>query len=121
VCLSASADFFTSGEQSALEGDKNYIHLNYQLEGKFQAQVKDVLLDCRQGDTNMVSFEGEMFYPLNSENNWNITTMIVPEVLYELAGEELVGRENESKSCDSNKNRANEINQLTNHFDRGVL
>ena len=91
VCLSASADLPASGAQTAFEGDNKFIHLNFQLEGRFQAQVKDVLLDCRQGDINMGFSEGEMFYPLHVENYRNLAIMIMPEVLHELAGEELAG------------------------------
>lgn len=91
VCLSTSADLPASGEQTAFEGDNEYIHLNCQLEGIFQAQVKNVLLDCRQGDINMGFSEGEMFYSLHSENSCNLEIMITPEVLHELAGDELAG------------------------------
>jgi AraC family transcriptional regulator len=91
VCLSTSADMQKPGVESSFPGDKDFIHLNCQLDGVFEAKVKDVFLNCRQGDINMGFSDGEIFYTRHSENFCNFALMIMPNVLHDLAGEELTG------------------------------
>ncbi|MFT6900443.1 MAG: AraC family transcriptional regulator [Colwellia sp.] len=91
VCLSTSADMQKSGVESSFPGDKDYIHLNCQLDGIFEAKVKNVFLDSRCGDINMGFSDGEIFYTRHSENFCNFALMIMPNVLHNLAGEELSG------------------------------
>jgi AraC family transcriptional regulator len=91
VCLSTSADLQMPGMNGSFPGDKDFIHFNCQLDGIFEAKVKDVLLDCRSGDINMGFSDGEIFYTQHSENFCSFALMIMPHVLFELAGEELTG------------------------------
>jgi AraC family transcriptional regulator len=91
VCLYTSENMHANSKRIEFEGDKEFIHLNCQLDGVFEAQVKDIELNCRSGDINMGFSDGELFYARHSENCCNFAVMIKPEVLYNLAGAELCG------------------------------
>lgn len=97
VCVSHSEMVKTSSELVEFEGDNEFIHLNCQLEGVFEARIKDVLLECRPGDINMGFSAGEIFYTHQPNSFCNFGLMITPEVLCELAGEELTGLNFDSK------------------------
>jgi AraC family transcriptional regulator len=91
VCLTRADYMQMPGVEASFPGDKDYIHLNCQLSGIFEAKVKDVCLDCRQGHINMGFSDGEIFYTRHNEDFCNFAVMVMPEVLHELAGEELSG------------------------------
>lgn len=91
VCLTTADNMPAPKLEASFPGDKDYIHLNCQLDGIFEAKVKDVYLDCRQGNINMGFSDGEMFHTRHSENFCNFALMVMPNVLHDLAGEELSG------------------------------
>lgn len=91
VAVSVAQDMGEAHVTHVFPGDCEYIHLNCILNGRFDAQVKDSALTCMAGDINMGFSAGETFYSRHCEHFKNVAVMIRPDVLYELAGEELAG------------------------------
>ena len=91
ACLTTADNMQSPEVEASFPGAKDYIHLNCQLDGIFEAKVKDIRLECRQGNINMGFSDGEMFYTRHTKNFCNFALMVMPEVLYDLAGEELSG------------------------------
>lgn len=89
VCVATSEQM--AGAGNAFPGDKEYIHLNCQLEGLFAAKIKDVELECRQGHISMGYSAGEVFHVRQAQDFCSFALMVEPSTLHELAGEELAG------------------------------
>lgn len=89
VCIATSKQM--AGAGSAFPGDREFIHLNCQLEGLFAAKIKDVELECRHGHISMGYSAGEMFHVKQAQDFCSFALMVAPETLHELAGEELAG------------------------------
>ncbi len=77
--------------EACFSGGSEYIHFNYLLDGRFEARIKDVNLELNPGDINMGFADGEAFYLSRNQNFYNLEIMITPEVLCQLAGEQLAG------------------------------
>lgn len=86
VCISHS---HSEGVTASFPGDQEYIHLNCLLKGCFEARVKDVPMHYTAGEITMGYSDGEMFYLNNSPSFSNLAVMITPELLCDMAGEEL--------------------------------
>ncbi|MCF2857726.1 AraC family transcriptional regulator [Pseudoalteromonas sp. SMS1] len=91
VSLSTAQDMGAADTKHVFPGDDQYIHLNSVLAGKFEATVGNKLLQCGCGDFNIGFSGGENFCAYHSNDFSNLEIMIKPEVLTELAGEELSG------------------------------
>ena len=91
VAISVAQNMGQAHVTHVFPGDCEYIHLNCILSGRFDARVKDCALNCKAGEINMGFSAGETFYASHCERFKNIAVMIRPDVLYELAGEELAG------------------------------
>lgn len=89
VDLSVSDGANASSKVISFPGDKKYIHLNCVLQGKFEAKVKNIPLCYTAGDISMGFSDGEMFHLNSSQAFCNIEVMITPQLLDEIAGEEL--------------------------------
>ncbi|MGF1764471.1 helix-turn-helix domain-containing protein [Aliivibrio kagoshimensis] len=89
VGLFSRADMEKMDTESPLPSNKDYIHLNYFIEGHFNARVKNKTLNCTRGYINMGFTDGEVFHVQDSADFCNLEIMVRPEVLYSLAGEEL--------------------------------
>ncbi|AUJ72301.1 MULTISPECIES: AraC family transcriptional regulator [unclassified Pseudoalteromonas] len=91
VSLSSAQDLGAADTKHIFPGDDQYIHINNVLAGKFEATVGNTLLQCECGDFNIGFSGGENFCAYHSNDFSNLEIMIKPEVLNELAGEELSG------------------------------
>lgn len=91
VCLSTSADLNAVHTQASFPGDNQYIHVNCLLQGRFEARVKDVALQCAAGDISMGFSDGEMFHTRHCHEFCHLALMLTPEVMNSLAGEALSG------------------------------
>lgn len=91
ACLSTSMNVDNSAKEITFPGDNEYIHLNCLLKGKFEAKVKGEVLECNPGDVSMGFSAGEIFHMKNGQEFCNFELMITPEVLSNLAGDELSG------------------------------
>ncbi|AFJ01574.1 DNA-binding domain-containing protein, AraC-type [Methylophaga frappieri] len=91
ACVTSAFETPEHADDEPAQGDNEYIHLNCLLSGKYAAKVKDVSLLCEQGHVNMGFSDGEIFHTEHCENLLNLELMISPQLLYELAGEELSG------------------------------
>jgi len=86
VCVDHS---HTVGMTASFPGDQEYIHLNCLLKGGFDAQLRDVPMHYTAGEISMGYSDGEIFHLNNSPAFSNLAVMITPELLCEIAGEEL--------------------------------
>ena len=91
VSVSESQAGNTVKSETSFPGDNEYIHLNCILAGRFEANVKDIQLQCVSGDVNIGFSDGEMFQLPANQTFSNLALMVTPEVLYKLAGEEMLG------------------------------
>lgn len=91
ACISTPADMEAANMNGSTPGDNEFIHLNYVIRGKYSARVKDVSLLLETGGINMGFSDGEEFHTKHCENFYNLALMIKPEVLHDLAGEQLSG------------------------------
>ncbi len=91
VSISSATDIESTNSGATMAGDREYIHFNHLLQGKFAARVKDVALTCYAGDINMGFSDGELFHTQHSEDFCNLEIMIKPCVLHDIAGEKLSG------------------------------
>ncbi|UTV29660.1 helix-turn-helix domain-containing protein [Photobacterium atrarenae] len=71
--------------------DDKYIHLNYLLEGRFKARVRDTLIELNEGDAIMGFSCGEPFHLMNSPSFCNLDIMITPELLATLVEKHFLG------------------------------
>lgn len=93
VSLSTADDMGPADTKHVFPSDAQHIHLNSILAGKFEATVGDQFLQCGCGDFNIGFSAGENFCSYHSKDFSNLAIMIKPELLTELAGEELCGKE----------------------------
>jgi len=89
VDLAVSNGAEQSDKIISFPGDKTYIHLNCVLQGQFEAKVKDIPLCYTAGDVSMGFSDGEVFHLNSGQAFCNIEVMITPQLLDEIAGEEL--------------------------------
>jgi AraC family transcriptional regulator len=97
ACLSTSVGTNSALKEVSFPGDNEYIHLNCLLKGRFEARVKGISLECMPGDVSMGFSAGEVFYVKNGQEFSNFELMVTPEVLFNLAGEELAGLDFDKK------------------------
>lgn len=93
ISLSTADEMGPADTKHVFPSDAQYIHLNSILAGKFEATVGNQFLQCGCGDFNIGFSAGENFCSYHSNDFSNLAIMINPELLTELAGEELCGTE----------------------------
>ncbi|RQR62427.1 AraC family transcriptional regulator [Burkholderia sp. Bp9126] len=89
VCHTVASGLGAVGTPKTFDGDCEFIHLNCQLAGKFAARVGRHSLDFLQGDISLGFSAGERFHVQHCDRFENLTVMVTPDVLCDLAGEEV--------------------------------
>lgn len=89
VCHTVATSLGAVSTTKTFDGDCEFIHLNCQLAGKFTGRVGSHPLDFSQGDVSLGFSAGERFQIQHCDRFENLTVMVTPDVLCELAGEEV--------------------------------
>lgn len=89
VCHTVASRLGAVAASKTFDGDCKFIHLNCQLGGKFSGRVGRHPLEFTQGDVSLGFSAGEQFQVRHCERFQNLTVMVTPDVLCELAGEEI--------------------------------
>ncbi|MDF5992039.1 AraC family transcriptional regulator [Pseudomonas aeruginosa] len=86
VCHTVATSLGAVSTTKTFDGDCEFIHLNCQLAGKFTGRVGSHPLDFSQGDVSLGFSAGERFQIQHCDRFENLTVMVTPDVLCELAG-----------------------------------
>lgn len=86
VCHTVATNLDAVSSTKTFDGDCEFIHLNCQLAGKFAGRVGSHPLDLSQGDVSLGFSAGERFQIQHCDRFENLTVMVTPDVLCELAG-----------------------------------
>ncbi|WP_179404978.1 helix-turn-helix domain-containing protein [Burkholderia guangdongensis] len=89
VCHTTADDLGAIQAPKTFDGDNEFIHLNCQLAGKFAGQVRRQSLNFAQGDLSFGFSDSERFRVQHCSQFQNLTVMVTPDVLCDLAGEEV--------------------------------
>lgn len=89
VCHTVASSLDAVATSKTFEGDCEFIHLNCQLAGKFSGRVGRHPLDFTCGEVSLGFSAGEQFQVQHCEQFQNLTVMVTPNLLCELAGEEV--------------------------------
>lgn len=91
VCHTTAECLGAVEKPKSFSGDREFLHLNCQLAGRFDGRVGRYALNYSQGDVTLGYSAGESFHVQHSRDFQNLAVMVTLDVLCELAGEE-VGR-----------------------------
>ncbi|MBQ1782614.1 MAG: helix-turn-helix transcriptional regulator [Gammaproteobacteria bacterium] len=89
VCHTLASDLGAIATSKTFDGDSEFIHLNCQLAGMLTGRVGQDPLDFIEGDVSLGFAAGERFQVRHCEHFQNLAVMVKPDVLCELAGEEM--------------------------------
>lgn len=89
VCQTSASCLDAVDRAKSYPGDSEFIHLNCQLAGSFEGCIGRHRLSCGQGEITFGFSAGECFRIRHCPEFRNLTVMITPAVLRELAGDQL--------------------------------
>lgn len=93
VCHTVASDFPVQDDAHSFPGDSEFLHFNCQLAGHFESRVGSHCLAYSKGEVTLGFSAGECFNDVrHCEQFQNLTVMVKPDTLYELAGEEVATR-----------------------------
>ncbi|WP_232424209.1 helix-turn-helix transcriptional regulator [Imhoffiella purpurea] len=88
VCHTSARDLDAVDRVREFAGDCEFLHLNCQLDGRFEGFVGPYSLSYAKGDLSLGFSSGETFRVRHCARFRNLAVMLTPRVLESLAGEE---------------------------------